>query len=108
MNTTLFSAAALATLMTIGGAFVASDDVLAGSKKADRLPVANATASTCNDSILGSIVDECVQHTVDTTTVNAVRSVTVEWRDETTNTSTLVRVPAVDIAEINDAQDKVE
>lgn len=108
MNTTVFTAAALATLMTLGGAFVASDAAWAGSKKADRLPVAGAVAASCDDSILGSIVDECVQQTVDTTKVNAVRSVTVEWRDETTNTSTLVRVPAVDIAEIKDAQDSVE
>ena len=100
----LVSATAAAFLLAGTSAFfAASADPVA--KKADRLPLASATATenVCEDNILGSITDECVFNVVETTTVKKVQTTTVEWRDENNATSTLVRAPVVSVAKAEEA-----
>jgi len=94
----LFAAAAIVATFALAGPFGLADTAFAAGKKGDRLPVAKTTATQCNDKILGTMSDECLQAIVEGAPVKPVVTTTVEWRDEDAQLSTLVRLPAIDVA----------
>lgn len=99
----LLSAAAFVTAVTLAGPILATDAAQAGDKKQDRLPVASAQTNPCDNQILGSMTDECVHKIVDGAKIKQVKTTVVEWRDEDARLSTLVRVPTVEVAEVQPA-----
>lgn len=95
----LVSATAVAAILALAApVFGGAESAVAGGKKADRLPVAATVVNVCDDSILGSIKDECVQQVVEAATIQPIKTTTIEWRDEENGVSTLMRAPALDMA----------